>query len=139
VYTGVWLVYPEEDSSDVVYHWRAETVYDERPEQSYDTDDPHRRPVQYETTSQEYGKYHYKYEDDTVYVSFWLWGGWLVTHVLRGQVLYSADSAVSALTVSKCKNGRLTVGECKKKNWSVGQLVSWAVGGWAVGVITAQI
>ena len=31
---------------DVVYHWRAETVYDERPEQSYDTDHPHRHPVE---------------------------------------------------------------------------------------------
>jgi hypothetical protein len=62
-----------------------------------------------------------------VYVSLWLWGGWLFTHVVRGQVLYSADTAVSALTVSKCKNGRLAVGMQKKKlvGWAVGQLGGW--------------
>jgi hypothetical protein len=130
---GVCWVYAEEDSSDVAYHWRAESVYDERPEQSYDTDNPHRRSFHYEAASQEHGKCPYPYVHDAmVYVSCWLWGGLLVTHVVRGQVLYSADSTVSALTVSKCKNGRLAVGMQKKK-WSVGQLVSWAVGGWAVG------
>jgi hypothetical protein len=56
----------------------------------------------------------------------------VVTHVVRVALLYSRYSAVSALTVSNCKNGRLAVGMQKKK-WSVGQLVSWAVGGWAVG------
>lgn len=42
------LVYAEEDSSDVVCPWRAESPYDERPEQSYDTDHPHRHPLEYE-------------------------------------------------------------------------------------------
>jgi hypothetical protein len=119
----------------VVYCRRAETAYDERPEQSYDTDNPHRRQFHYEAASQEYGKCCYGGgHDAVVYVSFWRWVG-LFVHVVRGQVLYSADSAVSALTVSNCKNGRLAVGIQKKKlvGWAVGQLGGWAVGGWAVG------